>query len=229
MLSLLTGDLNIRDSFWDPNFPYHSSHRDTLFDIADSFQLEISKLAKFFLTRYSDNVQDSNLILTLIFLYPFSLEFDNYHIHPNWRLTSNYTPIIINILIFDEYIQIKKQSLIKNSDEKNYFIEELANIIKQMNMSSIQSTKALENIIQMLAINIDSTWHKYSKNINITKHSKAWWDKDYHKDLNTYWQSRQLKDWKKFKRTVKKTKHIFFNDKINKIANQKCSPWEIIN
>ena len=33
----MTGDLNIRDSFWDPNFPYHSSHRDTFFDIADFF------------------------------------------------------------------------------------------------------------------------------------------------------------------------------------------------
>ena len=49
-----------------------------------------------------------------------------------------------------------------------------------MDMSSIQSIEALENIIQMLAINIDSTWIKYSKDVNITKHSKAWWTKDYH-------------------------------------------------
>ena len=34
---IMTGDFNIRDNFWDPNFPYHSSHRDTLFNIADSF------------------------------------------------------------------------------------------------------------------------------------------------------------------------------------------------
>ena len=51
---IMTKDFNIRDSFWDPNFLYHSSHRDTLFDIADSFQLEISKPAEFFPTRYSD-------------------------------------------------------------------------------------------------------------------------------------------------------------------------------
>jgi len=41
----------------------------------------------------------------------------------------------------------KKWSLIKNSNEENHFIEELANIIKQMDTSSIQSIKALENII----------------------------------------------------------------------------------
>ena len=82
---------------------------------------------------------------------------------------------------------MKKQSLIKNSDKKNYFIKKLINMIKSMNMSSIQSIEALKNIIQMLSINIDNTWHKYSKNVNITKHLKLWWNKDYHKDLNMYW------------------------------------------
>ena len=43
-----------------------------------------------------------------------------------------------------------------------------------MDISSIQSIEALENIIQTLAININSTWLKFSKNVNITKHSKAW-------------------------------------------------------
>ena len=55
-----------------------------------------------------------------------------------------------------------------------------------MDTFSIQSIKALENIIQMLAININSTWLKYSKNVNITKHSKKWQDEDYQKDLNKY-------------------------------------------
>ena len=82
---------------------------------------------------------------------------------------------------------MKKQSLIKNSDKKNYFIKKLINMIKSMNMSSIQSIEALKNIIQMLSINIDNTWYKYSKNVNITKHLKLWWNKDYHKDLNMYW------------------------------------------
>jgi len=90
-----------------------------------------------------------------------------------------------------------------------------------MDTSSIQSIEALENIVQMLAINIDNTWHKYSKSVNITKHFKAWWDEDCHKDLNMYQQSRCLEDWNKFKRMVKKTKCIFFDEKINKITNKK--------
>jgi len=79
----MTGDFNIRDNFWDPNFPYCSSHRDTLFNITNSFQLELSKPTEFFSTRYPNNVQDSNLVLNLVFLHPNLLEHDNHCIHPN--------------------------------------------------------------------------------------------------------------------------------------------------
>ena len=226
---IITENFNIRNSFWDPNHSYHSSHKDTFFDIANSFQLEISKLVEFFPTRYSNNAQDLNSILDLIFLHPFSPEFNNYIIHSNWRLTSDHASITVNILIIDKYIQTKQWSLIKNSEEENHFIKELIDTIKNMDMFSIQSNKALENIVQKLATNIDNTWHKYFKNINITKHSKAWWDKDCHKDLNMYHQSRCLEDWKKFKRTVKNTKHTFFHNKINEITNKKCSPWKLMN
>ena len=34
---IITGDFNIRDSIWDSNFLFYSSHSDSLFDIADSF------------------------------------------------------------------------------------------------------------------------------------------------------------------------------------------------
>lgn len=53
---IMTGDFNIRDNFWDSNFLYHFSHRNTIFDIADFFQLELSKPIEFFPTRYPNNV-----------------------------------------------------------------------------------------------------------------------------------------------------------------------------
>jgi len=65
---IMIGNFNIRDSLWDLNFPFHSSHSNTLFDIANSFSLEISKPTKNLPIRFSDNDQDSNSVLDLVFL-----------------------------------------------------------------------------------------------------------------------------------------------------------------
>ena len=64
---IMTGDFNISVSLWDLNFLFHSIYSDMLFDIADSFSLALSKPIENFLTRFSDNDQNSNLVLDLIF------------------------------------------------------------------------------------------------------------------------------------------------------------------
>jgi len=51
----MMGDFNIENSLWDPNFSFHSIHSNILFDIADSFSLDISKPTENFSTRFSDN------------------------------------------------------------------------------------------------------------------------------------------------------------------------------
>ena len=79
---ILTGDFNIWDSFWDLSFLHHSSHRDILFELADSFSIELSRPIEYFPTRYSNNAQDSDLVLDLIFLHSNSREIDNHCIHP---------------------------------------------------------------------------------------------------------------------------------------------------
>ena len=76
----MTGDFNIRDSFWDSNFSYYSSHRDTLFEVTDFFGLELLKPVKFFPTRYSDDHQDLDSVLDLVFLCPNSSEHDHHYI-----------------------------------------------------------------------------------------------------------------------------------------------------
>ena len=105
---IMTENFNIRDSFWNLNFSYHSSHKNTVFKITNSFGLELSKPIKFFLTRYSDNHQDLDSVLNLVFLHPDSSKHDHHHIYPNWRLASNHISITINISIIEEYVQTKK-------------------------------------------------------------------------------------------------------------------------
>ena len=55
-----------------------------------------------------------------------------------------------------------------------------------MDLSSIHNIEALENIIQMLAINIENIWLKHFKKVNITKHSKVWWNNNCHNNLNKF-------------------------------------------
>jgi len=38
----MASDFNIRDSIWDLSYSFHSSHSDSLLDIADSLDLKLS-------------------------------------------------------------------------------------------------------------------------------------------------------------------------------------------
>jgi len=72
-----------------------------------------------------------------------------------------------------------------------------------------------KTVIQKFTSISDELWIKYSKHVNITKYSKAWWNEEYSRDLYTYHISRSRSDWSKFKEMVKKTKRIFFDEKIS--------------
>jgi len=47
--------------------------------------------------------------------------------------------------------------------------------------------------------------------------------------LNKYRFSKTIEDWRKFKKAIKKTKHIFFNDKIEEIVLKNKRPRNLIN
>ena len=93
---------------------------------------------------------------------------------------------MINIHINDENIPAKQHSLIKGSDKEKQFIEDLTRFIKNLNTSSIQDTESLEEVVQHLATNIKDIWFKYLKTVNITRHFKAWWNKDCQHILQKY-------------------------------------------
>ena len=79
---LMTGDFNIRDSLWDPSFPFHSSISDDLIIIADSFNLALSNSTNPCPTRYFDTAGESNSVIDLMFLYYGSSELDHHSILP---------------------------------------------------------------------------------------------------------------------------------------------------
>ena len=106
--------------------------------------LGLSKPTNQVLTRYLDNQQDSNLVIDLIFLRSNSSEYDNYSIHPDWRLISDHAPLTVNIAISEEHIQTRKHTIVKNSEEEENFIAEL---IRAINTENIPSKEVLEQII----------------------------------------------------------------------------------
>jgi len=58
---------------------------------------------------------------------------------------------MIYIPIFEKYIQTKKHSLVKDSDEEKIFINELINHIREINISNISGIISLESSVQTIA------------------------------------------------------------------------------
>jgi len=108
--------------------------------------------------------------------------------------------------------------------EEKSFIKDLIKDIKTINTSNLTNIDSLKNVINSFAKAIEKTWEKNSKIVNITRHLKSWWNLNCSRDLEKYRSTRRLEDWKQFKKTVKSTKHLFFNQKIQKILNKKKEP-----
>jgi len=164
-----------------------------------------------------------------MFLHSGSSESDNHLIHSDWHLTLDHAPLTTTIPIVEENINSTKHSIIKDSNEEASFIKDVITSIRNINMSNLSDVSSLDRAVNEFTNVVEGTWEKNMKVINITEHSKSWWDANYNRDLEKYRFSKSLEDWKTFQRTVKNTKQLFFNVKIQKIANKKQGPWELMN
>ena len=69
------------------------------------------------------------------------------------------------------------------------FIKDLIN-----NISFLTNVESLENAVDSFATAIEKAWEKNSKIVNISKHSKSWWDMNCSRDLENYRLTRSLVD-----------------------------------
>ena len=217
---LMTGNFNIRDSLWDPLFPTHSSISDDLIIIADSFDLSLSNPTNLCPTRYSNILGGSNSIIDLIFLWYSSPELDHHSILLESHLSPDHAPLIIDITISEEIIQTSKFTLAPKSNQETTFIQDIILNLKWLDMSNINNIIKLEQVVHQLGTIIVQAWTKNTKKLKISKHSKHWWSNDCKQFLENYRASRSLKNWKKFKMTVKNVKRSYFDNKIREIANK---------
>ena len=203
---LMTGDFNIRDSLWDPSFPFHSSISDDLIMIVDSFDLSLSIPTNPGPTRFSDTARESNSVIDLMFLQSGSSELDHHHILSDHRLSSDHAPLIIDIPIEDEFVQSTKLSIIPGSDKEKEFIKDVITNMLTLDTSNIDSVDNLISVINQLGSIAEQMWTKNSKRTKTTKHSKQWWSQSCRSAISKYRETRNREDWKSFKATVKETK-----------------------
>ena len=146
----MTGDFNIRDSLWDPSFPFHASISDNLIMIADSFELSLSSPTNPGPTRFSDTAGELNSVIDLMFLRHGADELDNHFILPEWHLSSDHAPLIINIPIFEETIQTSKLAISPNSEQETDFIKDVISNFSKLDISNIKSIDKLEQIVEQM-------------------------------------------------------------------------------
>ena len=71
-------DFNIRDCDWDLFYPFHSVYSNSLFDIVNLFDLKLSVPILQISTCYTNNSNDVNSVINLIFLHLNLNKIDNY-------------------------------------------------------------------------------------------------------------------------------------------------------
>ena len=169
---IMMGDFNIHDNLWDPSFQFHSSISDDLIMIVDSFDLVLSLPTNSSPTRFSDTAGESNSIIDLMFLRYGSAELNNHTILSRLRLSSDYAPLLINIPIFEEVVYSLKFTIPPKSDQELAFIKDIISNFKSLDMSNINNSEKLEQLINQLGSIIEQLWIKNAKKSRITKHSK---------------------------------------------------------
>ena len=98
-------------------------------------------------TQYADNFQDLNSVLNLTFFWAESEESNNYIISPDFQSLSDHAPLLVSIILKKEFIQEKKQFIIRDSNKEKEFVNKLRNRLGSMAMTNIISCKILEYVI----------------------------------------------------------------------------------
>jgi len=174
---VIAGDFNIRNRDWDFSYSFHLTHSDSLTNIADSFDLKLLCSIQQVPTCYANNANNANSVIGLLFLYLNSIEINNHNILPELYYPSDHISLTVDISIAEEFIQDKHQTIIRNSNKENNFILDLIKVIENINTMTIPDKESLELIVQEYTRISESIWYKHSHYVNITKCSKAWWNK----------------------------------------------------
>ena len=65
---VMTEDFNIRDNNWNLSYSHYLVYSNILLEVADFFNLKFSYSVNRVLTQYTDNPNNTNLVIDLMFI-----------------------------------------------------------------------------------------------------------------------------------------------------------------
>ena len=101
---IITSDFDIRNNNWNSLFPYYSMHADCLLEIAELFNLEKFSPINLVPIKYTDNSNDSNSIIDLMFFRDYFERFNTHSILLDMRGPSDHVLLIVDITIQEKFI-----------------------------------------------------------------------------------------------------------------------------
>ena len=149
----MTSDFDIRNNNWNSLFPYYSMHADCLLEIAELFNLEKISPINLVPIKYTDNSNDSNSIIDLMFFRNYFERFNTHSILLDMRGPSDHVLLIVDITIQEKFIWKRKISLYKESKEEKNFIQQLRENLGCINTLAIENSQLLEIIVEIFAWN----------------------------------------------------------------------------
>ena len=145
---VMTGDFNIRDNDWDPNYSHHSVYTEDLLTLAESLGLDLLPPINPGPTRFVDNPHDTNSVIDLAFINPNNSGFGQHSLHPELRRPSDHVSLIIAVSINKTNIDNSFWFISKDSKEEKNFIKAITDNTLTLDTSNIMSKENLEAIVQ---------------------------------------------------------------------------------
>ena len=128
-------------------------HADCLLEIAELFNLEKFSPINLVPIKYTDNSNDSNSIIDLMFFRDYFERFNTHSILLDMRGPSDHVLLIVDITIQEKFIWKRKISLYKESKEEKNFIQQLRESLGCINTLAIENSQLLEIIVEIFAWN----------------------------------------------------------------------------
>ena len=113
-----------------------------------------------------------NSVLDLMFLWNGSPELDSHHISPENWLSSDYTPLSIEIPIIEEVFLAWKFTISPKSDQEKAFVNKVISNFKTLNTNDMDDIVKLDHGVKQIGHIIDHVWKDNTKKSRISKHSK---------------------------------------------------------